>query len=594
MIGWLGAGDDAPGRRRRRRPRRRPGHARRSSTPTCTPPTPGSPCTGLDLTGTRVAAEVLDAVAAHAAGQPADAVVLGHGWDESTLARPRPRRPRPSWTGPPAAGWSTCPGVDVHSALVLDARCCAARRGPGHARATTPTGWLRRDAHHAVRGDRPRLDQPGPAPRRPARHAAAAAALGIAAVHECGGPGISGEDDFTGCSRSAGAEPAARGVRVLGRARRRGQGPRPRRGRRRRRPVRRRRARLAHRRTCASPTPTSPDALRPRLPHRRPGRRAPRRLCTEHGLQAGFHAIGDAAIGTVLAGFAAGRRARSALDRLRAGRHRIEHVEMRRQGAHRRAGRVRRRRQRAAGVRPAVGRRRPACTPQRLGLARSLASNPFGAMAGVGVALAFGSDSPVTPLDPWGSVRAAVRHRNPAHRHERPGRRSPRTPAAAGGPCTATPTACSRPARRPRSRSGTRRRRPAARPAGAVADGPDGRRRRCRPAGAPSLRGTTDLRLGVSDAECRKLDLDPALVAPGPRRWPPGPAQPVVDLARTHTTVAVERATLRLAGVDRRRPGRHPVGEPARRRRRRRRSGWRTASPLPVFHAMRRDGVDRR
>ena len=45
---------------------------------------------------------------------------------------------------------------------------------------------------------------------------------------------------------------------------------------------------------------------------------------------------------------------------------------------------------------------------QRLGVARSLASNPIGAMHGVGVALAFGSDSPVTPLDPWGSVRAAV------------------------------------------------------------------------------------------------------------------------------------------------------------------------------------------
>ena len=53
---------------------------------------------------------------------------------------------------------------------------------------------------------------------------------------------------------------------------------------------------------------------------------------------------------------------------------------------------------------------------QRLGLARSLASNPMGAMHGVGVALAFGSDSPVTPLDPWGSVRAAMWHHNPAHR----------------------------------------------------------------------------------------------------------------------------------------------------------------------------------
>jgi predicted amidohydrolase YtcJ len=53
---------------------------------------------------------------------------------------------------------------------------------------------------------------------------------------------------------------------------------------------------------------------------------------------------------------------------------------------------------------------------QRLGLDRSLASNPIGALAGVGVALAFGSDSPVTPLDPWGTVKAAMNHHNPVHR----------------------------------------------------------------------------------------------------------------------------------------------------------------------------------
>ena len=52
----------------------------------------------------------------------------------------------------------------------------------------------------------------------------------------------------------------------------------------------------------------------------------------------------------------------------------------------------------------------------RLGGQRALASNPMGAMHGVGVTLAFGSDSPVTPLDPWGTVRAAVQHLNPAQR----------------------------------------------------------------------------------------------------------------------------------------------------------------------------------
>ena len=53
---------------------------------------------------------------------------------------------------------------------------------------------------------------------------------------------------------------------------------------------------------------------------------------------------------------------------------------------------------------------------QRLGVQRALASNPLAALAGVGVPLAFGSDSPVTPLDPWGTVRAAMTHHNPAQR----------------------------------------------------------------------------------------------------------------------------------------------------------------------------------
>jgi predicted amidohydrolase YtcJ len=50
---------------------------------------------------------------------------------------------------------------------------------------------------------------------------------------------------------------------------------------------------------------------------------------------------------------------------------------------------------------------------ERLGAERARTMNPFAAMAAGGVTLAFGSDSPVTPLDPWGGVRAAVRHRTP-------------------------------------------------------------------------------------------------------------------------------------------------------------------------------------
>ena len=79
---------------------------------------------------------------------------------------------------------------------------------------------------------------------------------------------------------------------------------------------------------------------------------------------------------------------------------------------------------------------------QRLGLARSLESNPMGAMHGVGVALAFGSDSPVTPLDPWGSVRAAVWHHNPVHRMSARAAFAAHSRGGWRARCTATITAC--------------------------------------------------------------------------------------------------------------------------------------------------------
>jgi predicted amidohydrolase YtcJ len=50
---------------------------------------------------------------------------------------------------------------------------------------------------------------------------------------------------------------------------------------------------------------------------------------------------------------------------------------------------------------------------ERLGPDRAAATNPFAGLADAGVALALGSDAPVTPLDPWGGVYAAVDHRTP-------------------------------------------------------------------------------------------------------------------------------------------------------------------------------------
>jgi predicted amidohydrolase YtcJ len=52
----------------------------------------------------------------------------------------------------------------------------------------------------------------------------------------------------------------------------------------------------------------------------------------------------------------------------------------------------------------------------RLGVERAVPMNPFGRMSGAGVVLAFGSDAPVTPVDPWGGVRAAAFHRTAGSR----------------------------------------------------------------------------------------------------------------------------------------------------------------------------------
>jgi predicted amidohydrolase YtcJ len=49
----------------------------------------------------------------------------------------------------------------------------------------------------------------------------------------------------------------------------------------------------------------------------------------------------------------------------------------------------------------------------RLGSARARGMNPFAGLSEAGVVLAFGSDAPVTPVDPWAAVRAAAEHRTP-------------------------------------------------------------------------------------------------------------------------------------------------------------------------------------
>ncbi|MET7443376.1 amidohydrolase family protein, partial [Streptomyces sp. NPDC005568] len=136
--------------------------------------------------------------------------------------------------------------------------------------------------------------------------------------------------------------------------------------------------------------------------------------CTEAGLQAGFHAIGDAAVTAVVDGMRAAAE-KVGLARVRAARHRVEHAEMltpETVAAFAELGLT-------ASVQPAFDALwggEDGMYAQRLGAERARTLNPFAALLRAGVPLAFGSDSPVTPLDPWGTVRAAAFHRTPAHR----------------------------------------------------------------------------------------------------------------------------------------------------------------------------------
>jgi predicted amidohydrolase YtcJ len=307
----------------------------------------------------------------------------------------------------------------MHSALCSSAMLAAA--GPdlvGEA-GFDPSGWVRRAAHHKVR--MLALGSVTATQRRAAQELALrhAASLGIAAIHECAGPVTSSEADLVAVMALGGVhdEQAPARAEVYGywgelmaaaKAKELGaigaggdlfaDGALG--------------ARTAHLRepyvdgdeheTCGHGYLTA-DQVAEHIVE-----------CVRHGVQGGFHAIGDQALTTVLTGYRAAAKV-VGIDTLRAGRHRIEHVEIVDRAII--AGLVEL--GLVASMQPAFDRLwggEDQMYEQRLGRHRSLESNPMGAMHGVGVALAFGSDSPVTPLDPWGSVRAAMWHHNPTYR----------------------------------------------------------------------------------------------------------------------------------------------------------------------------------
>jgi predicted amidohydrolase YtcJ len=364
---------------------------------------------GLDLSSAESLGAALDAVeryARAAGGRP----LLGHGWDESRW--PEHRAPtRFELDRACYGGLAYLSRVDVHSAVVSSALLAAApqlRTLAGY----SDSGHLTTDAHHAAR--RLARDTLTPGQRRDAQRATRrhAAALGVGSMHELGGPDISSAADLAAFVELAASEPGPDVVpywgEVGGLALARELGAVGAAG-----DVFADGSLGSHTASLSAPYADRPDTTgHAYYDAETVARHAVE--CTKAGLQAGFHAIGDAAVRTVVAGFAAAAEEVGAAAFV-AGRHRIEHVEMVDAALAAELARL----GVVASVQPMFDELwggSEAMYAERLGADRALATNPFATLAGVGVTLAFGSDAPVTPLGPWAAVRAAVHHHVPEQR----------------------------------------------------------------------------------------------------------------------------------------------------------------------------------
>ena len=367
----------------------------------------GLTLSGLDLRQATSKAHLLALLAGYAAAHP-DGVIWGHGWDESGW---------PADTDgalPDTADIDAVLGdrpaylsrIDVHSALAST----ALRRIAGIPADSSP-GPLSADAHHRVRAAA--RDLLTPAQRAAARVAAldAFAAAGIVAVHECAGPDIGGRADWaelravnhgvevTGYWGEA-VDSVAAAQDLLEQTGARGlagdlfvDG-----------------ALGSHTAWLTDPYTDAPDCCGNR--YLDAGQiTAHLSACTQLGVPAGFHVIGDAAVAAVVdaleqvvadAGVAAVARCG----------HRLEHLEM-----------VSAEQAAKLGTWGVIGSVQPnfdalwggtdGMYAQRVGQQRAAGMNPFALLASSGVPLAFGSDSPVTGIDPWATVRAASTHHTP-------------------------------------------------------------------------------------------------------------------------------------------------------------------------------------
>lgn len=365
----------------------------------------GLAMTVLDLSSTDSLQEVLDLVRFAAEASDPAALIWGTGWDETRWAQGGERRPPTPAELDRAAGGRPVylARTDVHSA-VASTRLLATAGLAAQGRPVTG------EAHHVLRRIARRMltdDQ-----REAAAQAFFATAVrsGIGMVHECSGPDISDSRELATTRRCAAAagvdlvaywgETGAKGVaRALDLDAQPGgdifiDGS------------------LGSR--TAALTQGYEDGFGCGQILIEPSEIFDHLIAaTRAGAQTGFHVIGDQALGAVIRGFGLAAR-ELGLAALAAGRHRLEHLEMCDPSALpvlAGFGII-------ASVQPAFDARwggHDGMYAERLGAERAAGMNDLAGLAAAGIPLALGSDAPVTPLDPWGALRAAVQPSNPLH-----------------------------------------------------------------------------------------------------------------------------------------------------------------------------------
>ena len=353
----------------------------------------GALLTGLDLRETKSAKQAIEELKAFVSKNDAQ-FIIGHGWEDT------------SW--PDRQLWSYdsvseivgnrnlyLSRIDVHSALVF-----------------TPThrGIVKTDQHHQVR--KFVQDELPQAQRRDQIRAALnlAAANGVASVHENGGPAVSGSADFQDVLDIAATElvpkvfgywgstdlTEVKNLNAFGAA-----------------------GDLTIDGSIGSRTawlvdPYCGEHLHGTAFLSENEIAAHLIACTEAKIQGGFHAIGDGALDAFMAGLL---QAASVLgdDQIRRARHRIEHAEMLSEKHLQDLARL----GVVLSMQPVFDElwgNANGLYEERLGIERAQHMNTFSKIAASGISMAFSSDSPVTPIDPWRAINAAVNHHTSEHR----------------------------------------------------------------------------------------------------------------------------------------------------------------------------------